>query len=190
MKVVLAQGLPLVILAAASAQNHGRHARAPPTKPHPQQNKPRVKVPLSEEGQKLRARMLAKKAEQQQQQGMAQMGRMGPSSSSDMYSLSESQSARDLISLYSGPEFAEKVLNHGCWCAQLNTDIDHSALGGGTIDQVDHYCKQWIKEKKCLNRMGGSCYNYDTTLLRERVKKKIEVQIPQFLATTLAEGGG
>jgi len=60
------------------------------------------------------------------------------------------------------------VLQHGCWCARLNPEADHSILGGnrmldlngdGSPDDhgLDILCKEWIMARQCNKLVGGSC---------------------------------
>jgi len=62
----------------------------------------------------------------------------------------------------------KEVLEHGCWCARLNPEADHSILGGnkmldldgdGTADDkgLDILCKEWIMARQCNKLIGGSC---------------------------------
>lgn len=61
-----------------------------------------------------------------------------------------------------------EVLEHGCWCARLNPEADHSILGGnkmldmdgdGSADDkgLDILCKEWIMARQCNKLSGGSC---------------------------------
>ena len=39
-----------------------------------------------------------------------------------------------------------KVMNHGCWCAQIGKT---NSLGGAALDDLDRACKKWIEMRKC-----------------------------------------
>ena len=53
----------------------------------------------------------------------------------------------------------QSVINHGCWCAKLNTKYKPPfVLGGKAVDDLDHICKLWIQDRRCCKLYGGPCY--------------------------------
>ena len=71
-------------------------------------------------------------------------------------------SATDILGHALGSSFTEKVLVHGCWCAQLNSDYadSGSTLGGQPVDGLDKICKQWKAARSCNdNHHGGTCFD-------------------------------
>ena len=61
----------------------------------------------------------------------------------------------------------DKVLNHGCHCAKLdstNPFMEH--LGGhGSLDELDEICKNWINTRHCNDFLsGGTCFADPETL--------------------------
>ena len=55
----------------------------------------------------------------------------------------------------------DAVLNHGCWCRQLNTlytDSMHT-LGGQPVDELDSLCRMWKSARNCNDHhRGGTCF--------------------------------
>ena len=58
----------------------------------------------------------------------------------------------------SDANYANQILTHGCWCAKLDPNTDHSELGGPYVaDDLDSICKQWAKARHCSTISGASC---------------------------------
>ena len=68
--------------------------------------------------------------------------------------------AVDLFSFFiKDHQWSSDLVQHGCWCAKLDSGkVPYIGLGGSIqVDDLDILCKKWARDRRCTTITGGEC---------------------------------
>ena len=85
------------------------------------------------------------------------------------------------------PFDGDKILNHGCWCGNLNTAHTNGGNLGGAIvvDKLDELCHNWLKARYRSDRhTRGICKSDDIAL--ERASYQMTIKEIRYMSTCQA----